>query len=179
MRVREHTPERLVLTHRPTLLVVLLGGATLAMAVALPGRWTAYGRGEIIGALLTIALAAFATVVIATWSIVVFDRATRTMRWRHRGAFALPSGKSSIDRIRGVGLEDEPMPDVPDQPSRRIVIRMARGSVPLTRHFSGVEPNEATVAAIREWLAGAGVALTDSRQGRSTGTDTRGCVADG
>jgi hypothetical protein len=110
-------------------------GSASSLAI---GEWVATSAGVLVGSCIAY--------LSALPSHVVFDAARDEVRWQHRGWPGQLRGSCLLADMKGVRV------DADTSRAERLVLVTSAGVVPLTRHFSGIEPHAANAAAVKEWL---------------------------
>jgi len=158
MRIVEDNPARLAIVHRPRILPAFFLGCALVLGVYLLVRLGELHLHEQIGLILGTFLCALASALTATQSECRFDAQSGQVSWRHRGVFARSSGELPLQAIEGVGVETDR--DAEGQ-SYRVVLATRHGRVPLTWHYSTIEPHTDIARAICCWLRLHGIEVPD------------------
>jgi len=150
MKIVEHTPDRLVIVHRPW---IISGIVWLLGLAAFYGGITGKGTHGVAERLLVLALG-IGMPALAWWFLgfltLTFDRTAGQVR-------------RSVHRITGTRHQTMPLTDVrrvrvdaqrsEDGHTERLVLETTNGPVPLELGFSGFG-RDAHAAAINRWLAG-------------------------
>lgn len=154
MRIASNTTTELVLEHRPIVLPAL--GAALCAAVVFQTLQSAasLSASEWAGASAGILVGGFITYLMALPSRVVFDSSRREIRLRHSGWPGRGENRCAFDDVTGVEVQEDSSIG-----AKRVVLLTSRGPIPLTRHFSGIEPHRKTASTIQKWLRGHGCEL--------------------
>lgn len=149
VRVIVNTPATLVARHRARVLPGLL--ATFPVYVAYRALVThdALSAGGIIGHVLGVATGVVIVALAARESEFRFDATTATLYWRTRGWRHRSHGAVRLADIQAVTIETN---DTGDGPAQRVALITTAGRVPLTSHYSSVEPHEDTARTINRWL---------------------------
>jgi hypothetical protein len=78
-----------------------------------------------------------------------FDAKSRKLKWHERLPFVEASGVIAFSELTGVSVQSL---DDSDGVSYRVVLHIRTGDIPLTRHYSTVEPHEETARRIGVWM---------------------------
>lgn len=154
MRVVENTPAELVARHRPRLLPWLPVALAVALAVRAVRHFESLDASDLVGTALGIATAAAIAFLMARRSEFRFDAETRRVNWVVEHFRSRVTGSASLDDITAVCIETNSGGDTSGD---RVVLVTEAERVPLTWHFSGIEPHRETARAIRTWLRDHGV----------------------
>jgi hypothetical protein len=110
--------------------------------------WRAVGGGVV--ALLFV-LSAY---LFATRSEFRFDATARKVHWYERRPFSSAAGTLGFDALTGISVQRD---NGVDGAVYRVVLHASDADLPLTRHYSNVEPHAETAQRITDWLHGHGV----------------------
>ena len=149
MKVVVNTPAELIARHRPVVLPLVVGLLTLATAVQATSRYGSLAVGDAVGYVLGLATGVVIFVLVSGGSEVRFDAASGEVGWRRRVFLSTMQGKTPLASITGVAVVTDRHSDAGAQ---RVVVSTSDGPLPLTWHYSGIEPHEETAKAVRVWL---------------------------
>ena len=158
MRIIKDNPARLAIVHRPRILPAFFLGCALVLGVSLLVWFGELRLHKQIGIMSGIFLCALASALTATQSECRFDARSGQVSWIYRGVFARSSGELPLQAIEGVGVETDR--DAEGQ-SYRVVLETRHGRVPLTWHYSTIEPHTDIARAICRWLRLHGIEVPD------------------
>jgi hypothetical protein len=154
MRVVVNTPAELVASHRPRLLPALLGTLVVAVAARAVMQYESMATAEIVGTVLGVATAAVIVGLVSRSSEFRFDAVSGELRWKRWGFLSRSHGTIALESIErviiGTNHDGEGEAD-------RVVLITKQGRLPLTWHYSSIEPHEQTAQAIRLWLREHGI----------------------
>jgi len=132
------------------------------MAVALAFRavrhFDSLDASDLVGTALGIATAAAIAILMGRRSEFRFDAGTRQVNWVTEHFRSRVTGSAALDDITAVCIETN---SHGDGSADRVVLVTAAERLPLTWHFSGIEPHRETARAIRTWLRDHGVRVED------------------
>src|SRR5439155_18756770 len=149
MRIIKDNPARLAIVHRPRILPAFFLGCALVLGVSLLVWFGELRLHKQIGIMSGIFLCALASALTATQSECRFDALSGQVSWIHRGVLSRSSGELPLQAIEGVRVETDR--DAEGQ-SCRVVLATRHGRVPLTWHYSTIEPHMDIARAICRWL---------------------------
>lgn len=154
MRVVENTTAELVARHRPRFLPWLPVALAVALAVRAIRHFESLDASDLLGTALGIATAAAIAILMRRRSEFRFDAGTRQVNWVTEHFRSRTTGSASLDDITAVCIETNRSGEGAGD---RVVLVTAAERIPLTWHFSGIEPHRETAQAIRTWLRDHGV----------------------
>lgn len=151
MKVAKHSPELLVLQHRPVWLPAFFGAACFFIGYKFVADFNEMTTWELVGACMAGLAFGLFTMLSSIRTTVSFDAQRGEVSWCHQGVFSGDEGRVELNAIQSVILERQPLSR--GTGSYRVVLLTSNGAIPLTPHYSGVEPHEENATAIRDWLA--------------------------
>jgi hypothetical protein len=146
MRVVSSTPASLVLAHRPVVVPAIAAALVVGVIYETAGDAPTLGAGQWAAAGMGILVGCFISYLSALRTRIVFDAARGEVRWKHSGWPGRGLGSCPLAEVAGVEVISSPG-------AERLALSTSEGLVPLTRHFSGIEPHQKNALAIREWLS--------------------------
>lgn len=149
MRVVSNSASKLVLEHKPFVIPIII--AIMVIAVVVDTLWSAKSLtiGQWIGAGAGVLVGALMTYITSLSSRTVFDAECGEVCWQHN---RWPGGGSGCCSWENVTDVKEIQDTSSDGGGTRVALYTGEGLVPLTRHFSGTDPNKKNVDAIKKWL---------------------------
>lgn len=149
MRVIVNTPATLVARHRARVLPALLATFFAYVAYHALTEHDSLSTGRLVGHVLSVAMGVVIIALVARESEFRFDAATATVYWQRRGWRDRSRGAVRLADIQVATIETN---DTGDGPAQRVALVTTAGRLPLTSHYSSVEPHEETARAINLWL---------------------------
>jgi hypothetical protein len=156
VRVVVNTPAELVARHRPRLLPWLPAALALALALRAIRHFDSLDASDLVGTALGIVTALAIAILMGRRSEFRFDADTRQLTWMREQIRSRATGSTAIDDIIAVSIETN---QSGDSTGDRVVLVTDAERLPLTWHYSGIEPHRETAQAIRVWLRDHGVRL--------------------
>lgn len=149
MRIEHRSPALLVVSHRPRLVP-----ATMA-ALALIGVYVfCFERDRFVGGAewwvpLGIAVCVAGVYLTSRGCEFRFDARIGALVWRRQEPFLTYGGRLDLSKV--VHVETEPCNDS-DRRAVRLVVLTDRGGIPMSYHFSTLEPLPEMAVEINAWL---------------------------
>ena len=137
----------LVLAHRPLFVPAIAAALVIGVIIQTVDAAATLGLGEWAAAGMGILAGSFISYLSALPTRIVFDAARGEVRWQHFGWPGRVRGSCPLAEVTGVQVLSD------SSRAERLALSTAAGVVPLTRHFSGIDPHEQNAAAVREWLS--------------------------
>ena len=154
MRVVVETPEELIIRHRPWVLPLLLAALVLGLLLRTLANYSSTGTSDLVGTALGVVTGTMILALVARRSEFRCDARLRQLQWKQRGLLSSSGGILPLEDICGLSMETD---NHRDGPADRVVLLTTRGRLPLTPHYSGMEPHRQTRRAIRGWLCAQGL----------------------
>ena len=170
MRVMVNTPAELIARHRPRVLPLLFSFIVVALVVRVVVRYESMTGADIAGTVLGVATGAIIVVLVSRSSEFRFDAVSGELRWKRWGFVSRSHGTVVLESIAGVTIETNRHGE---GEAERVVLLTKHGRLPLTWHYSAVEPHEKTIHAIRLWLRDHGVGDPAAEDGDADGRPLR------
>lgn len=160
MRIRQDTPDRLVLEDRPWLLgsilaAVTLGLGALALTLGADSLWRGFGLG------LGAALFGAGFVAFVRRVIVIFDRGAGAVVIRSVGLLGQTEATHPLTAITYARVQTAVNRSTSQtgklastSETHRVVLDLHGSTLPLTQVYSGGPGAAACAAAVNRWLAG-------------------------
>lgn len=152
MRILAHTPQRLVIEHRPRLAFVIMGGLGLAaVAGTLHGLLVAgdpVKAGTVVGLVMGF-VCLIGPALLYRETTTILDRTSGRVTWRQRGLTSVKSDGARLDQIRDVVTARHQ-----DGGASRVCLVLDDRTLPLMFGFHGMGGNRRIAAAIRAFIGG-------------------------
>lgn len=151
MQIVTHTPERLVLRSRHTILAAIAWFCATMLVYAMANRWAELDLAGKSGIGAAIFIFTALAIYFLRPSIFEFDRSANHFRWTRPGLLKSHRGATPLDRIRRVRIDTS---IVDNARGYRVLVETQSGTVPFHHMYSSGKRQDYQniVDFIRGWL---------------------------
>jgi hypothetical protein len=149
LRIVINTPAELVLIHRPRVLPLLLATFVVAVTARAIAQIESMTISDLIGTVLGVSTGGIFFFLVSRRGEFRFDAASGELHWERWDFMSRVNGTTKLASIEGVDIETNRHGE---GEADRVVLLTKEGRIPLTWHYSGIDPHRQTVEAIRIWM---------------------------